>query len=747
MNDYSKTKLLIKSKIWKNELKGIINYNEKNCIKTKIKINSSGVLSRVETNVTFSKGDTSLNTPFELLSIKRDTNEKYIIHFRKWTNDLTKIFDLPQSFMVFARNNNVNLDNYFINRYYKLSQGDIIKIGKMYFKVLDMYINEDKKSDSENNTIQGQKVSESNSMIVNGQEIIKGSLLINKKNFPMNYSSRNLRVNNNSLNPNNIKIDNSYATLRNHNRNSQKNGLILPKVCSFNDLFSIKKKTQNTSTKFTNLINSYRNNKKKSSSSNNDENSQITKKNKKISLNTKSRINSIIKKPKTCRICYGDDSTNNNPLLSPCNCKGSMKYIHYLCLKNWLNSKIEEDIVVNEDNEIPIITYNRKDINCELCKSKLPDYVKYNGAYFNICFYKPKFKEFVVLESVKSDKQKTKNIHMISFDNKTFVNIGRATECELCLDDTSVSRYHCIIHKDDGNLFLEDNNSKYGTLVLIQNQSIVLNEIIPLKLQINNTYIKIKMELPFFFNCCNSITIDSKLDDYQIQNEKYLDVFSCFIIKENNIKDEDDDEKEQNNENVVESIEIKNIKKEKNESSLLEDQKNEASLSEKSKNISEKESLNQSILHIKMIKKEENDITKNKEEDRKEDKKEEKKETKNSKRIKIVKVKKDKKIEEPVVEINNLNSNQSSNIIKERVIIKKNRDNSCELINALLNNNKNDTKLKIDSRFIKENASKSQIDLLSINFSTRNMNNNMNNNSACVVNIGQNTSSLRNNKH
>ena len=148
-----------------------------------------------------------------------------------------------------------------------------------------------------------------------------------------------------------------------------------------------------------------------------------------------------------------------------------------------------------------------------------------------------------------------------------------------------------------------------------------------------------------------------------------------------------------------------------------------------------------------MIKKEENDITKNKEEDRKEDKKEEKKETKNSKRIKIVKVKKDKKIEEPVVEINNLNSNQSSNIIKERVIIKKNRDNSCELINALLNNNKNDTKLKIDSRFIKENASKSQIDLLSINFSTRNMNNNMNNSSACVVNIGQNTSSLRNNKH
>ena len=72
-----------------------------------------------------------------------------------------------------------------------------------------------------------------------------------------------------------------------------------------------------------------------------------------------------------------------------------MKYIHYLCLKNWLNSKIEEDIVVNEDNEIPIVSYNRKDINCKLCNSTLPDYDKYNGAYLIYVFINLNSKNFL----------------------------------------------------------------------------------------------------------------------------------------------------------------------------------------------------------------------------------------------------------------------------------------------------------------------------------------------------------------
>ena len=41
-----------------------------------------------------------------------------------------------------------------------------------------------------------------------------------------------------------------------------------------------------------------------------------------------------------CRICYCSNSTVNNPLINVCKCKGSMEYIHYKCLKEWIDSKI-----------------------------------------------------------------------------------------------------------------------------------------------------------------------------------------------------------------------------------------------------------------------------------------------------------------------------------------------------------------------------------------------------------------------
>ena len=45
--------------------------------------------------------------------------------------------------MVFRGLSFKELNNNLRNRYYKLSQGDIIKIGRIYFKVLDIHIKKD----------------------------------------------------------------------------------------------------------------------------------------------------------------------------------------------------------------------------------------------------------------------------------------------------------------------------------------------------------------------------------------------------------------------------------------------------------------------------------------------------------------------------------------------------------------------------------------------------------------------------
>jgi len=37
-----------------------------------------------------------------------------------------------------------------------------------------------------------------------------------------------------------------------------------------------------------------------------------------------------------CRICWECDASLDNPQIQACLCKGSAAYIHYECLKSWL---------------------------------------------------------------------------------------------------------------------------------------------------------------------------------------------------------------------------------------------------------------------------------------------------------------------------------------------------------------------------------------------------------------------------
>ena len=63
-----------------------------------------------------------------------------------------------------------------------------------------------------------------------------------------------------------------------------------------------------------------------------------------------------------CRICYGSNSDINNPLISPCKCHGSMEFIHYKCLKQCIELKIQK----KEDENYKF--YFWKNFECEICK-------------------------------------------------------------------------------------------------------------------------------------------------------------------------------------------------------------------------------------------------------------------------------------------------------------------------------------------------------------------------------------------
>jgi hypothetical protein len=78
-----------------------------------------------------------------------------------------------------------------------------------------------------------------------------------------------------------------------------------------------------------------------------------------------------------CRICYDGKCEEKGKLLYPCNCKGSVKYVHETCLKIWIRS-------IKDFSGQP---------ECELCKYKYR--MKYAIEYK---FSKPKF--YSILKSL-----------------------------------------------------------------------------------------------------------------------------------------------------------------------------------------------------------------------------------------------------------------------------------------------------------------------------------------------------------
>ena len=96
---------------------------------------------------------------------------------------------------------------------------------------------------------------------------------------------------------------------------------------------------------------------------------------------------------KICRICYlEEDNPSLNPLIRPCKCSGSMKYIHLKCLIVWIKTKVEIDNSEYLDNGKYII-YSAEKVECELCKEVFPDYIKHNNKLYNLLDFEQYFGE------------------------------------------------------------------------------------------------------------------------------------------------------------------------------------------------------------------------------------------------------------------------------------------------------------------------------------------------------------------
>ena len=99
---------------------------------------------------------------------------------------------------------------------------------------------------------------------------------------------------------------------------------------------------------------------------------------------------------------------------------------------------------------------------------------------------------------------------------KRTMKIGRANDADVRMTDISISRNHAFFKYSSDGIYLEDNGSKFGTLVQLQNNVMFLpNKIFAL--QSGKIYITIKMVRTFigWMLCYHNKELDSQdFNDY-----------------------------------------------------------------------------------------------------------------------------------------------------------------------------------------------------------------------------------------
>ena len=289
-----------------------------------------------------------------------------------------------------------------------------------------------------------------------------------------------------------------------------------------------------------------------------------------LARNDKSIILNKTEKEKTCRICYSGDAEEDNPLIHPCSCIGSMKYIHYKCLKYWLEKnyyKLEYKLGL-------IRRYRYKEPECELCKSKFPEIIYYKGKEYSFLDTNGEFNDYAIFEKIPNDDNNHKILYIFSLDKKNqILKFGRALDNHFIIQDNSISRNHCGLLVLNNKFFIEDMNSKFGTLLFIQSQTIQLGENQNLYLQVGNNFIIGKVYNPSlnsFFSCCGVDNQDKRFDYYYRQNiinpgEDNKNNNNLHINSKASSDNESDEEKIKEKENKIKISEFVYINKIKNE--------------------------------------------------------------------------------------------------------------------------------------------------------------------------------------
>ena len=158
-----------------------------------------------------------------------------------------------------------------------------------------------------------------------------------------------------------------------------------------------------------------------------------------------------------------------------CQCKGSSGAVHLECMRTYLHTK---RTIYRSTERVTTLFW--KKFECEICRQGLPLSIQVNDKAVSLVKIEEHLQEiqtpnYLILESLTHQGVGVTQrlIHIVKPQEIDEFSLGRGEGHDLLLNDITSSDIHAFLYFKEGTWTLEDNDSKYGTTVLMNSKMLI----------------------------------------------------------------------------------------------------------------------------------------------------------------------------------------------------------------------------------------------------------------------------------
>jgi len=171
-----------------------------------------------------------------------------------------------------------------------------------------------------------------------------------------------------------------------------------------------------------------------------------------------------------CYMCFDEEDSESNPLITPCKCIGDTKYVHVECLRKWHTAEA--------DNQICFLS--SVDATCSVCKSTFKsDFKLKDGRHVKLfkSSLEPPYVSLLVATKHEMAQRLFNTRFQLSFSTLLKADglngtrpllLGRSSGSDMVLDYRTVSARHAAIRFKNGEFIFTDAGSSNGSYLYLR---------------------------------------------------------------------------------------------------------------------------------------------------------------------------------------------------------------------------------------------------------------------------------------